>query len=88
VVAGLAGLTLSLAWQRTIQSYSDLNTAKFTVIHEIEQHLPLRPFDAEWSLVKRGMDDTLYLPVSHLESKVPWIFSAMYVFLIASVFFA
>jgi hypothetical protein len=87
VVAGLAGLTLSLAWQRTIQSYRDLNTAKFAVIHEIEQHLPVRPFDAEWSFVNRGADAKLYWPVSHLESRIPWVFCGMYLFLIASVCF-
>jgi hypothetical protein len=79
-------VTLSLAGQRTIQSYRDLNTAKFTVIHEVERLLPLRPYDAEWSLVKRGGDEKLYLPVSHLETKVPWVFFLLYVALMLSVF--
>lgn len=80
-------MTISLAWSRTIQSYRDLNTAKFQIVHEIEQLLPIRPYDAEWSLVKRGTDEKLYLPVSHLETKVPWVFTGLYTFLmIASLF--
>jgi hypothetical protein len=88
VVIGLAGITLSLAWQRTIQSYRDLNTAKFLVIHEIEALLPLRPYDAEWTAVGRGGDDKKYKPVSHLEANVPWIFFAFYLFTVISPFFS
>lgn len=87
VVVGIAGLALSFAWQRTILSYRDLNTAKFTVIHEIEQLLPLKLYDAEWTLVKRGTDPKLYLPVSHLETKVPWVFFWLYIGLVGLIFF-
>lgn len=86
VAIAFAGVTLSIVWQRTIQSYRDLNTAKFAVIHEIEKLLPLKLFDAEWSLVGRGTNEKLYLPVSHLESRVPWVFFALYVALLLSVF--
>lgn len=86
VAIALAGVTLSLVWQRTIQSYRDLNTAKFAVIHEIERLLPLKLFDAEWSIVGRGTSEKLYLPVSQLESRVPWVFFGLYVALLLSVF--
>jgi hypothetical protein len=85
-VIGLAGVTLSLAWQRTIQSYRDLNTAKFTIVHEIEALLPLRPYDAEWSLVGRGVNDAKYKPVSHIEANVPWIFFGFYIVIIIAAF--
>jgi plasmid replication initiation protein len=44
----MAGLVICYMWYRLVRSYRDLNTAKFKVIHEIEQQLPLAPYDLEW----------------------------------------
>ena len=40
-LVALAGVVLGYTWFRLIKSYRSLNTAKFKVIHEIEQQLPL-----------------------------------------------
>src|SRR5262245_3886555 len=37
IAIAMGGVTISLVWKRTIQSYRDLNTAKFLIVHEIEQ---------------------------------------------------
>lgn len=74
----LAGITLCLLWFRILQSYRDLNTAKFTVIHEMEKLLPLSPYHAEWQAVGRGAKPSKYLPLTHLELLVPWIFAALH----------
>lgn len=69
-------------WYRLIRSYKDLNTAKFKVIHEIEQKLPCAPYDLEWEKVGRGKDSKLYLPFTHIEICVPWVFLALHVFVL------
>lgn len=71
---GVAGATLSIFWFAVILSYKNLNSAKWTVVHEIEKRLPISPYDAEWELVGRGADAKLYRPISHVEIGVPWVF--------------
>jgi hypothetical protein len=74
VVVAIAGIAISYMWYRLVRSYKDLNTAKFKVIHEIESQLPIAPYDAEWEAVGRGKAPELYLPFTHVEIYVPWVF--------------
>ena len=73
-----AGIALAYMWYRLVRSYKDLNSAKFDVIHEIEQALPLRPYDREWEKVGRGKNPKLYLPFTNVERGVPWIFLVLH----------
>jgi hypothetical protein len=75
---GVSGCTLSYFWYRLICSYRDLNTAKFSVIHQIEKKLPLNPYDAEWEAIGRGKNAKLYKPLSHIEIGVPWVFFVLH----------
>ena len=77
-VVNLAGMVLCYSWYRLVRSYKDLNTGKFKVVHEIEKMLPLAPYDAEWDALGRGNDPKLYLPFTHIEMWVPWIFFALH----------
>jgi hypothetical protein len=74
----VAGLILNFVWYRMVRSYRDLNTAKFLVIHEIETRLVISPYDAEWEAVGRGKNRKLYLPFTHIEIWIPWIFFALH----------
>ena len=76
----IAGIVLSYLWYRMIRSHKDLNSAKFRVLHAIESFLPLRPYDAEWEAVGRGKNSKLYLPFTHIEIIVPWIFIALHLY--------
>lgn len=78
----IAGITLSYLWYRIIRSYRDLNSAKFKVIHRIEKYLPLAPYDAEWEAVGRGKNKKLYLPFTHVEIFVPWIFALLHFYVL------
>ena len=78
IAASVAGSTLCIVWHRLLASYRDLNSAKFKVIHEIEKVLPLSPYDAEWQAVGRGKNRAKYLPLTHLEVTVPWVFLALH----------
>lgn len=76
----LAGITLCFMWYRLIRSYKDLNSAKFKVIHELEALLPVSPYDMEWQKVGRGENSKLYLPFTHIEIFIPWVFLFIHVF--------
>lgn len=72
-----AGMILSILWFVQLQSYRRLGSAKFEVIQTLETCLPVRPYYAEWQLVKASRQSR-YLPFTHIESAVPWIFVALY----------
>ena len=78
----VAGLLLNWVWYRMVRSYRDLNTAKFLVIHDIEKRLVICPYDAEWEAVGRGQDRNLYLPFTHIEIWIPWIFFVLHFFIL------
>jgi hypothetical protein len=80
----IAAGVLCYLWYRIIRSYRDLNSAKFKVVHAIERQLPLRPYDAEWESVERGKNPRLYLPFTHVEKVVPWLFMVFHALLAAS----
>jgi len=77
LVAIVAGIIFCLTWRRLIQSYKQLNTGKFEIIHHLEKRLPARLFYAEWEVLKCG-DGTVYKPFSHEEMRVPVVFLLLY----------
>jgi hypothetical protein len=77
-LVAIAGMLLCFLWYRLIRSYKDINSGKFKVVHAIEKQLPLRPYDAEWTALGRGENPKLYLPFTHIEIYVPWIFFAIH----------
>ena len=83
-VSAVAGITVCYLWYRIIASYKGLNSAKFKVIHAIEQRLPLALYDTEWEMLERGKNKDVYWPFSHIELHVPKIFIAIYVILLIS----
>ena len=75
----IAGILVCVTWLALIRSYKTLNSAKFKVIHEIEQNLPEAPYTKEWEKMGKGEGD--YLPLTHIEQIIPGIFIALYLFL-------
>lgn len=49
----MAGLMASAAWFLLLRSYRDLNAAKYKVICDIEELLPVRLFGDEWAELKK-----------------------------------
>lgn len=76
----VAGLLVSLTWFSLIRSYKNLNTAKFKVIHELENYLPVAIFRYEWHSCELGQGKA-YKPITHLERWIPVIFAAVYLVL-------
>jgi hypothetical protein len=81
LVVSAAGVVLCYTWYRLVHSYKDLNSGKFKVVHAIESRLPASPYDAEWEAVGRGEDPKLYLPFTHVEVRIPWVFATLYILL-------
>jgi predicted homoserine dehydrogenase-like protein len=69
---------LGVLWKRNIDSYKDLNTGKFRVITEMEKVLPVAAFTAEWEVLQRGENKSLYRPFHRVEILVPFIFAAVH----------
>lgn len=75
-----AGLLVSLTWSLLIASYRSLNKAKYDLIWEMEEHLPVRLYHHEWDLLDHGKTK-MHRPQSSLESLVPVIFALLYILL-------
>lgn len=74
----VAGLFACFVWHSLVKSYKSLNTAKFEVIHELEAQLPIALFRYEWYVCGRGKDKDKYIPLTHLERWIPWMFGILF----------
>lgn len=81
ILVPIAGALVALVWHQIITSYRDLNTVKFSVIHEFEQYMPAAPYAYEWHKAERGKGK-IYHPLTHLERWVPFMFMGLYVSLV------
>ena len=79
ILVPLVGMTICFCWYRMILSYSQLNRAKFKVIHNLEKKLPANLFDTEWQVLGGGKDKSKYYPLSHAERFIPIIFIVLYI---------
>ena len=70
ILIPVMGIFACLLWCRIIKSHRDLNTVKFGIIHELEQHLPVAPFDYEWEKAEQGQGKS-YSPVTQIEQWIP-----------------
>ena len=77
------GLLLCFLWYININSYRQLNSGKFRVIHEMEQHLPFPCYDREWEILEGGKDRKKYFQLTRVEQYVPFALSISYLFLLA-----
>ena len=77
-IVAMAGGVLCWTWYQTLRSYQNLNRGKFAVIHEIEQRLPIRPYDAEWATLGHGKLPEVYKPFTRVEQIVPGVFACLY----------
>ena len=81
------GIPVSLLWYLIIESHADLNRIKFSVIHELEQHLPTAMYKHEWHLAEEGRGKT-YRAVTTIERWIPILFSVLHVVLAVMIILA
>lgn len=80
LLAGISilGVLICTIFWFLINSYKQLNTAKFTMLHEIESNLPIELYKREWDVLGRGEDKKKYYPFSHIERLIPIVFGVAY----------
>jgi hypothetical protein len=82
-------VVISITWALLIKSYRDLNTAKFKIINDAEERLPLKIFYDEWQLLKREKPENWlpkswrawlrwYVEFTIVEMIVPLVFALLY----------
>jgi len=79
---GILGIALCFVWIVNIRSYSQLNTGKFTVIHDMEKQLPYPCYDREWEILGKGADRRKYFQLTRIEQFVPLLLAIPYVLLL------
>lgn len=79
IVLCLTGLIISWSWRTLLISFGQLNKGKFAVILRLEKTLSAAIFDAEWEALQRGEDKKTYRSFTQSESRIPVLFSVIYV---------
>jgi len=76
------GIFISLVWWVNLRTYNNVLAAKFSILHCIEDHLPLSLYKTEWMLMK-----TIYgRPRRALvDGLVPVIFIVFYILILTFV---
>ena len=83
LMAAVLGILLCVVWWIVINSYRQLNSAKFRVIHKMEESLPFPVYDEEWNCVGCGKDAKKYKQLTRMERFVPLLFLLPYLLMIA-----
>ncbi len=89
LLSGLAllGVIVCVIFGFLINSYKQLNTAKFKMLHEIEVSLPIELYKKEWDVLGNGKNRRKYYPFSHIERLIPVIFAVAYIAILVIVGF-
>ncbi|KOX38990.1 hypothetical protein ADL07_01895 [Streptomyces sp. NRRL F-4707] len=79
LISALVAVIECVVWLLLINSYKQLNGAKYKVIGEMEKRLPALLYgDAEWKELGEGQSRSRYFPLTHVEQVVPIVFAALY----------
>jgi hypothetical protein len=74
----VTGLAVSVLWFLLLGSFRTLNSAKYKVIVALEDHLPARPYAAEWEHLAYGLTSK-HRTLTKIEKGVPVVFGLLYV---------
>jgi hypothetical protein len=84
LAVSIAGVVLSASWWLQLRSYRDLNRAKFAVINNMEEKLPVRIFSDEWDILKKAPATSWskrYAELGAVERIIPGVFVLLYILL-------
>lgn len=68
------GVMFCWLWYSMLKNYKQLNSAKFKIIHIMEERMPVNLFRYEWDILGAGKDKKVYTPLSKIEQYVSHIF--------------
>ena len=78
-ISSILGILLAVSWIISIDHYRKLNTAKFILLHKLEQQLVFDFFTQEWDFLKRNK--SRYFDLTRIEKILPLLFITAYVVL-------
>jgi hypothetical protein len=73
IAAAVAGIALCITWVLLITRYKNLNGQKFVIIHQLEEHLPAKPYTAE-----ENVPSGRFKRLSSTERLIPSVFTLLY----------
>lgn len=76
----IVGVCMAIAWFITVRGYNEVLEAKFSILHCIEEHLPIAIYKTEWDILS-----TSYKKL-HRAAKVDAMVPAFFVVLYALIF--
>lgn len=82
IFISIFGILLCIVWASIIKNYRSLNSAKYAVINEMEEHLPWKVYKDEWDKLKSGTDKKVYAKLTVVEKQLPWLFLGFYILLL------
>ena len=88
LISGIFGAALSIIWHVNIRSYRQLNGAKFAVINEMEEQLPVAGYSDEWELLRPKQGPAKYFQLTRIEQFVPMVFMLLFAVLAGYGIFA
>ena len=86
IFIGFIGICLSISWLIVINSYRQLNSAKFRVLHDLEKKLPYQFFTLEWDPSQASEKSNRYWRLTVVEQSLPSIFLLLFVGLVVYAF--
>jgi len=81
VFISIVGILISFVWATMIQNYKNVNSAKYAVIHEMENMLPWKVYKDEWDKLEQGKNKRIYAKLTVVEKRLPWILLVFHAFL-------
>lgn len=71
MILSVMGALIQSAWIDVINTYKQLNSCKFKVLHEIEEDMAYPFYRKEWEYMKQGQDPLVYKKMTVTEKKLP-----------------
>ena len=87
VFISVFAIFISIVWLININSYRKLNTAKFDVIHKMEEKLPMPLYKMEWEYLRGNQMKNKYFQLTKVESLIPIIFMLIFIAIIIAIMF-
>lgn len=82
IVVGFFGTLLCVSWLMLLKNYANLNSAKMSLIIQMEKNLPVNLFDVEWKYVSMKNRKGKYVPFSRSEKLRAFLFLFFYLLVI------
>jgi uncharacterized membrane protein YedE/YeeE len=78
ITIGAVGIFMNVIWFLAIRAHKALNSAKFKILHEMEDSLPYQPFQMEWKVLKSRKWVNKHFTLTAVEVYIPVAFALIH----------